>query len=145
MISTLKRNHLVYSHNFVGRAESKLASNAVTGEEELHMKSYGLDFLEDHLVPQNVHRGPASLVERALGGFTVGVGWGGVGRGRGRVGSGSVRVIFIALLVILVLLFAPAAQLLQDFPLVALPAPLAVRVLLLPVACKKTATGRDKM
>lgn len=79
MISTLKRNNLVYSHTFVGRVESKLASNAKTGEEELHMKSYGLDFLEDHLVPQNVHRGPASLVERALGGFTVGVRWGEVG------------------------------------------------------------------
>lgn len=56
--------------------------------------------------------------------------------GWGRGGTGSVRVIFIALLV--VILFIPAAQLLQNFPMVALPAPPAVRVLLLPVTCKFT-------
>lgn len=55
------------------------------------------------------------------------------------LGTRSVRVIFIALLVVLVVLrlFIPTAQLLQNFPLVALPAPAAVRVLLLPVTCNK--------
>lgn len=76
------------------------------------------------------------MVKRDMSGFTVGV-------GQGRVGTRSVRVIFIALLVIVVVLFIPTAQLLQDFPLVALPAPAAVRVLLLPVTCNKgAAKGR---
>lgn len=45
----------------------------------------------------------------------------------------SVRIIFIS--IILILIFTTAAQLMQHFALVALPAPPAVWVLLLPVTC----------
>lgn len=59
-------------------------------------------------------------------------------RGRSTVGWGSkgssIRIVF-ASIVILLITFAVAAQLVQHVILVELPAPPAVRVLLLPVAC----------
>lgn len=65
--------------------------------------------------------------------------------GRGRVGTRLVRVIFTALLIIIIIvvLFIPTAEPLENFPLVALPAPAAVRVLLLPVTCSNTRAIRQ--